>query len=300
MNDINRRHRRAAAKLGKKTRDLVRDLPAPFQSQLNDLAVLGGFANHVSMALNGLPTSMRGSLASMVFAKCCAHARSITAISMQSSMFDHHAIMTLARMIVEASTMIAYLLDPVAADEWMFRYTLLRLHDTAARIKLLRAFGKPADDLRAGRDELKAELEANPKFACLDGDRKRRLISGEEMFVVGMRSVATKIMGWEDAKFNGVYAYFSAHAHSSPVSFMRMKEHEIDYFSPSETQIEILALSMEVTMACLRRSMLRMIDEHPERASDFHPQLLSEAREQDASCPFFKGDPTPKPFSDAA
>jgi hypothetical protein len=203
-------------------------------------------------------------------------------------MFDHHTIMALARMIMEASTMIAYLLDPVAPDEWMFRHTLLKLHDTVARIKLLRGFDLPADDLRAGRDELKAELEANPIFLHLTEERKKRLAGGEEIFAIGMRSVATKIMGWDETRFNGVYAYFSAHAHSAPMSFMRMPDHEIDYFFPSEMQTDVLALSMEVAMACLRRSMLRMIDQHPEQISVYHPELLAEAREQDAACPLFK------------
>jgi hypothetical protein len=253
------------------------------------LAVLGGFANHVSMAQTGLPTTKAGSLASMVYAKCCAHARSIGAISAQSSMFDHHAIMALARMIMEASTMIAYLLDPVGPDEWAFRYTLLRLHDTVNRIKLLRGFGPPADDLRKGRDELQAELRASPVFQHLPEDRQKRLAGGEEMFAIGMRSVATKIMGWDENQFNGVYAYFSAHAHSAPMSFMRMADHGIDYFYPSEAQTGILALPMEVAIACLRRSMLRTIDRHPEQISEYHPELLAEARAEDAACPLFGG-----------
>ena len=287
MAGLNRKQRRASGRRGKKTGDSVRALPAQLTRQLNELAALGGFANHVSMNQTGLPTTTRGSLSSMVFAKCCAHARSIGAISLQSSMFDHHAIMALARMIMEASTMIAYLLDPVKAEEWDFRYTLLRLHDTVARIKLLGGFELPADDLRTGRSELKVALEASPIFRQLPEDRQRRLAGGEEMFAVGMRSVATKIMGWNERQFNSVYAYFSAHAHSAPMSFMRMADHGIDYYFPSETQAEILALSLEVAIACLRRSMLRMIDQHPEQISTYHPELLAEARDQDAACPLF-------------
>jgi hypothetical protein len=264
-----------------------RDLPTNFREQMDILATLGGFANHVSMAQTGLPAAPNAHLASMVFAKCCAHARSIGAISLQSSMFDHHAIMALARMILEASTMVAYLLDPVSSEEWELRHTVLRLHDTVARIKLLRGFEAPADDLRTGRAQLKAELEENPVFQNLAEDRRKRLMSGEEMFVTGMRSVATKIMGWNESKFTGIYAYFSAHAHSAPMSFVRMADHKIDYFFPSETQTDILALSTETAIACLRRTMLRMIDQQPSQLGLYHPELLAEARELDLQSPLF-------------
>lgn len=109
MADPNRKQRRANDKRVRKSGDNLRILPARLNGQIAELSVLGGFANHVSVNQTGLPTTKAGSLSSMVFAKCCAHARSIAAVSKQSSMFDHHAIMALARMIMEASTMIAYL-----------------------------------------------------------------------------------------------------------------------------------------------------------------------------------------------
>ena len=287
MTTQNRKQRRAAKAKERGPIEVHRALPGPFREQMDRLGTLGGFANHVSVALTGLPTSTSGKLASMVFAKCCTHARSIGAIALQSSMFDHHSIMAIARMIMEASTMIAYLLDPVSEDEWTFRHNLLKLHDTVARLKLMRGFGMPADDLRSGRDELKAQIEEDPIFLKLPEERRKRVASGEEMFAVGMRSVATKIMGWDEAQFGGVYAYFSAHTHSAPMSYTRMAEHGIDYFHPSDTQFEIPALSMEVAMACLRRSALRMLEGHPENIGEFHAEILAEAYENDAGCPFF-------------
>ncbi len=203
-------------------------------------------------------------------------------------MFDHHAIMALARMIMEASTMIAYLLAPVSSDEWALRHSLLRLHDAVGRIKLLRSYDLPSDDLRKGRDDLKIDILNNPNLQKIPEQRRERLLSGEEMFTTGMRSVAIKIMGWEEKQFSGVYAYFSSHTHSAPMSFMRMEQHKIDYFYPSKTQTDILSLSMEVAIACVRRSMLRMIDRYPEDIDEeYHPDILARAREEDAECPFF-------------
>ncbi len=287
MANLSRKFRRSGQRKPPNTRPQVRRLPAKFEEKMSRLAVLGGFANHVSMNLAGLPTTKNGELASMVFAKSCAHARSIGAIAIESPMFDHHAIMSLARMILEASTMIAYLLDPVDEEQQRFRYTVLKLHDTVNRLKLLRGFGAEADDLRRGRDELKLEIVSSSAFSELAEDRKKRVLSGEEIYVIGMRAVSKKIMGWNEENFSSVYAYLSAHAHSSPMSYMRMREHEIDYYFPSEAQYDILSLSMEVAEACLRRSMLRMIDCHPERIDDYNIHLLKDAREDDGRCPFF-------------
>ena len=184
--------------------------------------------------------------------------------------------------------MIAYLLDPVEAEEWAFRHTLLKLHDAVTRIKLLGGFNLPADDLRAGREELKAELAAMPIFKAQSKEHQKGLISGEKMFTLGMRAVAVRIMGWHDAYFNGIYAYLSAHTNSAPMSYMRIVDHQIDYFFPSEMQTDILAVSMEVAIACLRRLMLRMIDQQPDQISLYQQELLAETREEDATCPFFK------------
>lgn len=289
MSAGNRRQRRAAAKVRLDGGDPIDRLPpSRFRDQMQELAALGGFANHVSMEQTGLPTTTAGSLASMVYAKCCAHARSIGAIAIGSSMFDHHAIMTLARMIVEAWTMLAYLEERISSDEWALRYAILKLHDTCTRIKLLRSVAGGTIDLREGREGLKAELLDMELFAALRADRQTRVLSGEEMYVTGMRSVATGAAGWREEEFMAVYAYLSAHAHSAPVSFMRMKDHGIDYFFPSETQREILVLPMEAAIACLRRAMLSRIDREPHQLDAYHPELLAEAREKDAASPFFQ------------
>ena len=153
MSGLNRKQRRASGVRNREAANRPRALPDSIRDHMEAIGILGGFANHVSMSQAGLPTTTGGSLASIVFAKCCAHARSILSISMQSSMFDHHAIMALSRMIMEASTMVAYLLDPVELDEWELRYILLKLHDTVTRIKLLRGFDLPDDDRLTGQKQ---------------------------------------------------------------------------------------------------------------------------------------------------
>lgn len=284
----NRKQRRASSKKARKSAAERILPPNRFRDQLDELAIVGGFANSVSMAQTGLPTTRAGELGSMVFAKCCAHARSIGAIALHSSMFDHHAIMTLARMIVEATTMLGYLNEPATTEEWALRHTVLRMHDTTTRIGLLRSFNSETSDLRTGLKELQAELEEMTLFKALPTERQQRLLTGQEMYVTGMRSVAVRAVGWDEDQFASVYTYLSAHTHTAPVSFMRMRDHSIDYMNPSQTQFEILAIAMEAAIACVRRSMLWQIDRVPDQIPEYQQELLAEMRGKNAACPFFK------------
>ncbi len=203
-------------------------------------------------------------------------------------MFDHHAMMALGRMIAEGSTMIAYLLDPVDEEEENFRHILPELHDTVNRLHLVSALEGEADDLREGRKQLVAQLQAHPRFGTVPECRRERLMTGNEMFVVGMRTVAVKMMGWDERRFSGIYSYLSAHAHSSPVSFMRMEEHEIDYFQPSRKQFELPGSAILVAAECLRRSLLRIVERHPEAIPLLPADELARAREEDADSPLLK------------
>ncbi len=228
-----------------------------FNEAISKLATIGGFANSISMAQTGAPTTRAGELASLVFAKLCAHARSLGALS-QSSMFDQSAILAMSRLMVEAATMHGYLRQGVAPQQWNLRYLLLRLHDTCARIKLLRAFPAAETlDLREGRGKIEAEIRAHPDFTMLPEQRQKKLLTGEEYFVGGMRRAAEEGMGWDGDHLNALYAYLSAHSHSTPMSFFRAREHAIDYYNPSEMQFAGATMAVEIAVGCLLRCALR-------------------------------------------
>lgn len=212
-----------------------------FDGALNELAEIGGFSNMVSVELRGSPTDHAGELASMVHAKMCAHARSIGSIA-QSPMFDHSAIVGLSRMIVEGLTMYAYLKQSVSEDLWSLRETVLKLHDTVARITLLRAYSEKADyqDLIDGRAELLSSLESNLAFGKLPEEQRKAIRSGVVVFVGGMRRAAREA-GWNEDRFTAMYGYLSAHVHGAPMSYFRTREHGVDYYSPSDAQKAIAA-----------------------------------------------------------
>jgi hypothetical protein len=204
-------------------------------------------------------------------------------------MFDHSAIMALARMIVETMTMFFYLLEAMTEDEWALRYAVLRLHDTAARIKLMRMSQSKADydDLSQGRAELVKKIRLNPAFARLEPDQQDRLLTGEQIFVGGMRAAATRAAGWRGATFMALYNYFSAHVHAAPMSFLRMRQHGVDYYFPSEAQFGSASLAIEVAKACLRRVSLRYLDTMPSARGEFSAEYLTCLIKEDVECNVF-------------
>ncbi|MEN5229749.1 hypothetical protein [Brevundimonas naejangsanensis] len=260
---------------------------AVFQGAMEELAKIGGFSNMVSIELRGRPTDRPGELASMVHAKMCAHARSIGAI-VQSPVFDHSAIVGLSRMILEGLTMYAYLKQAVSEPVWAMRETVLKLHDTVARITLLRAYREKSEyqDLRDGRTELLRVLETNAEFGELPEEQKSILRNGSVIFVGGMRRAAREA-GWNEDRFTAMYNYLSAHVHGAPMSYFRTREHGVDYYAPSEAQKAIAATAISIATACLRRASLLQIAEMDWRAHAVFAVSVDEFIAEDSACDVF-------------
>ena len=260
-----------------------------FLSALTQLATLGGLSNNVSLLIRGESTTRSGELASMVHASMCAHARSVGAIA-TSSMFDHSAILALSRMLVDGLTMYAYLRESVEDAVWTLRYKVMELHDVTARIKLVRAWQERVeyDDLRNMRESLVGQIKASVVFQGLGEERKKRLLTGEEMFVEGMRKAA-RVAGWSEEKFISIYNYFSAHIHSAPMSYWRMRQHRVDYLEPGPMQFGSAAMAIEVAVACLRRVTVRQLMESPKFSpNEGWGEYLTQLREEDSKCDVFQ------------
>lgn len=259
-----------------------------FKAALDELAIVGGFSNHVSMVVTGSATDERHQMASTVHAKICANARSIGAIS-KSSMFDHSAIMSVARMIVDGMTMFFYLWEDIDDNVWDLRYFVLRLHDTVARIKLVRAWQDKSDyaDLIAGKNELLEKIRSNAHYRLLGEDQQEKLVTGEQIFVGGMRRAAMQTGAWREETFIATYNYLSAHSHSAPISFFRFSSHSIDYRSPSHAQFASACFAIEIATACLRRVTLRYLDYHlekfPQSKNEFADSFVQKLRDKDGT-----------------
>jgi hypothetical protein len=250
------------------------------------------FALKLSAATRGQPTSEAGEFASIAHLKMMMNAVSAERLFKEAFFFDHSAIMTLCRMIVETMTLYYYLRETVSLDEWECRKATLQLHATSARIKLFRA-SRPKEafqDILDGRESLKTSLRANTFFGTLQKEQQDYIISGEQIYVGGMRAAAVRAAGWREEQFMSLYSYFSAHAHSVPMSFVRFRRHQIDYANPSGAQLNMVALALSVAEFCLLRVSMHHLTIDSADMSAFSPSELAEFREEIATSKILQGD----------
>jgi hypothetical protein len=234
------------------------------------------FSLRVSDALQGEPTTDAGQLGSFVHAKMCANAVS-TEHLFTSPLADHSAIIALCRMIMEAMTLYFYLTKQVRDDEWECRRLTLRLHDTVNRIKLMRGFQSRNEygDLINGRAELKGKLRENSFFKSLKVEQQDRLLTGEHFYVGGVQRAAQDA-GWNFRKYIAHYSYFSSHAHSAPMSFLRFIKHRVSFGEPSDAQRAAVISALCVAEFCLLKTSLAHLNSSPIADSKFDRKEVAE------------------------
>lgn len=240
-----------------------------FESERNDFNEVVDFSLGVSVAARGLPTVERLEYASMVHTKMCVTGASIIPM-LSREMTDHSAVAALCRMLMEAMPFYFYLAEEVEEEEWKARLLCLKIHDTTNRIKLMRAF-EPKEayqDLRDGRDELLNELKSSVFFKKLEEDKQKRLLTGDHFYHRGMNTAA-EAAGWDTKQFMALYSYFSSHAHSSPMSFFRMRQHKVSFGDPSDAQKALMTTALCVA----EYSLLKVTMHHLGGSPDARPKL---------------------------
>jgi hypothetical protein len=258
-----------------------------YDESVRTLNVIGPLALKVSKQAAGKPTDRQGTLASLIFMKVCAHSRSIIALT-ESLMFDHSAIIASSRMVLEGMTMFFYIRETVDHKVWSLRDLVLRLHITTLQITGMRAF-RSKDSLMSfteGRHALISQIRAHPLYRTLNEEQRKKITSGNEIFVGGMRKAAMNTGAWSDeAMFTSVYSYLSSHAHSAPLSFVSLQRLYVDYHKPVDYQFGLAAFGIEIANGCLRRTTLRYLDDvvgkYPEIAAAFDKAVVDQQREDD-------------------
>jgi len=141
----------------------------------------------------------------------------------------------------------------------------------ARALRLMRGFQSENEyaDLTQGRDELKKKLEANAYFKTLAPERARALLTGEHFYVRGVNAAAEKCVGWNFRKYLALYSYLSAHSHTSPMSFFRMKKHKVNFSDPSEAQRAAVGTALGVAEYCLLNTSLAYLDTQPDVRQTF-------------------------------
>lgn len=225
-------------------------------SSLQTFSRVIAFGLWTSGQSTGKATTEAGEFASFIQAKMCVNAASAEHLC-HAKLFDHSGILALCRMVVDAMTLYYYLNESVGPIEWGCRKLILRLHDTVSRIKLVRAHQEKGEyeDLVNGRNELEKQLKENAKFVSLDKKHQQSLLSGEMIYIDGMRKVAVRT-GWDEDVFGSIYNYFSTHTHSLPMSFTRIRQLNVDFVKPSTYQKDVAAFGINVAEFCLLRTSM--------------------------------------------
>lgn len=238
-----------------------------FHDRLADLRRIGSDAEKFSGTISRKRVSEREAWTSWLLLKLCNMGHSLRVLCAAEERImggevctlDQSSIMSIARSMVETAIMLAYVSDESATeDDWRLRRTLLCLHDCTTRYKMFKGW-KDRDQIKSLKgqmEELRGTMEGLAAFKALPEERRQKLLSGDDVYVNGIRAAA-RLAGWKTAEFNAFYAYMSGHAHGSPVSFMRIDEHGVDYKRPTDAQYAIAGFAVEHASGSLEFGLQR-------------------------------------------
>ena len=220
------------------------------------------------------------SLASGLLGKVCITAMSTQVLyrgheDKRLPFLDHSSIAVLCRAIIETSIMYWYLMEDVSEDEWEFRLHVMKIHDAASRVRLLKQMiSDAADNQRVALQALREKLAAMPLFKKRTAQQQQKMLGGELIYVNGLRSVV-KSMNFDEEYFDSVYNYLSAYVHSTPLSYFR----DGDYHDFSEVfwRRSFTGYALHHAWVMMVRVGLREM-EASNLESHFEPELVKEVR----------------------
>lgn len=243
-----------------------------FQKRISDLKSITRSAIKTSAENIGLHHTGRQNRALFLFAKIIAHNLSLIRIieADQSHrnydddefLLDHFSVAALARTIIDACVMMAYISHPsLSRDEWNLRRYILYLHDAMNRKRFFNPVKTNSDSFLLGYDDQKRYLiEKIQKYASVlsvSDEKSAELIKGQIVYVDGVRG-AVREAGWPLDEFEFAQSYLSAFVHSHPVSFMRAAEHGISFSKPSDFQVTIATLAIGFSVSYTHAIVERM------------------------------------------
>lgn len=216
---------------------------------------------HISHRYGGIPSpTARHFYASVLFT--CLINKGVSLVSLapyspwaakKIENWDYATAAVLARTMLEVRLAYYYLCtDPCSDEEWQCRWNIFNLHDCTARRRLSDSLGKMNEvleyDKQAG--ELRERLKANNFFNSLLSGQQKKLLNGQTAYLMPLEEIAERA-GLEKAKFRFLYALFSNHVHSLPMSFYRMGDGKEDRGRGLPSPIEENSTTLCLSLACV-------------------------------------------------
>lgn len=215
----------------------------------------------VSESRIGLFHTGRQRRALFVFAKLISHAISMGNIyenyaagSAGFRLLDHFSLAVLCRSIIDAALVTKYIANSKDSKEkWNLKRHVIYLHDLLNRRRFLMSIEKSSgqsdvaflSSYEGVKRDLRKKISILADELGYSGDDKRKLTSGQLVFVDGARGAAREA-GWDVDLFDFHQSYLSNWVHSHPVSFLRADEHGISFDEPSQYQRDFSAMIFEI------------------------------------------------------
>jgi hypothetical protein len=230
------------------------------------------FCVSVSKVYSGREANIPIRMASYVLTRTCVCADSLRYIlrrdleASRETTLDHYSAGVLARNIIEGCLMFLYLMeDGVSDQEWSLRGKVLHLHDATLKLRLFKSISAEGQ-YKAFKEivaELRQSIKSAPAYASLDVARQERILTGQEMYLRGLR---------------GMYAYLSSQVHISPTSFFETHK-RLGFGEIADYQYYFAAYALAHTRMLLARAALRLAESVPELALKFNVDTLQSIKE---------------------
>ena len=216
-----------------------------------------------SHAAAGIDAGLRRHWASVLFTRMCTTAVSTLWLCPRSKVnprglhWDFGAVASLIRNLFEAALVLFYIgVEAVSEDEWQARLRVMQLHDCMERWRMFRLID-PNDQQLAGFEQQAAELrdllKGNPFFTQLPESFAGKLLNGERSCILIQDEILER-MKIVPPPNRGYYRFLSSHAHSFPLAYYRMAEHNRGRGEGNEVEKGYIAGALEFGTELLKRS----------------------------------------------
>lgn len=218
---------------------------------------------HVSRSYSGIksPTSQHF-YASVLFTSLITRGVSLVTLAPHSPWaskviehWDYASVAGIVRSMLEARLAFHYLcVDSCSREEWECRWNIFDLHDCTSRKKLFDTMGSDQTEIEKfekQREELCDRLRSNTFFMSLPTSQQKNLLNGKTAYLFPLEVIAERV-GIGIPTFRMMYALFSSHVHSLPMSFYRIGGDNLERGrglpSPVEEGYTSLFLSFALTL----------------------------------------------------
>ena len=102
-------------------------------------------------------------------------------------------------------------------------------------------------------DELKQDIEKNPCFAGLQENLQKTVLRAERPSILTQDEILQR-MGLFSPTMRGYYRYFSSHAHSFPLAYYRMGDHDRGRGVETDGEKIYIAFALQLCTELLTKS----------------------------------------------